>query len=127
MGRRGQRVSFEEKLEISKKALGGETDPQIAKAMGQSVHTIRKWRRQFVKHGKSGLKTEMGRPASGVLGSYPKELRDVISQMRKTHPGWGPKTLLVELQQDTYWGKRSLPSRSRVVSRADDNVRFFSE
>lgn len=115
MGRRGQRVSFEEKLEISEKSLAGASDPQIAEAMSRSVHTIRKWRRRFVEHGRSGLKTRMGRPVSGMLGSYPEELRDVILQLRKAHPGWGPKTLLMELQQDVYWSRRTLPSRSRIA------------
>ncbi len=116
MGRRARRVSFEEKLEIGDMALAGKTDPQIAKAMDRSVHTIRKWRRRFVKNGKLGLTVKMGRPASGVLGSYPEELQDAILQMRKAHPGWGPKTILMELQQDTYWSKRTLPSRSRVAA-----------
>lgn len=75
MGRRAQRVSYEDKLEISEMALASKSDPQIAKAMDRSVHTIRKWRRQFVKYGKTGLTIKMGRPASGVLGSYPEELR----------------------------------------------------
>ena len=115
MGRRAQRVSYEEKLEICELALAGKTDPEIAIALGRSVHTVRKWRRRFIKHGKSGLRTTMGRPAKGILSSYPKELRDAIVQMRTSHPGWGPKTILMELQQDIYWRTRTLPSRSRIA------------
>lgn len=116
MGRRAQRVSYEEKLEISEMALAGKSDPQVAKAMDRSVHTIRKWRRQFAKYGKTGLTIKMGRPASGVLGSYPEELRTAILQMRNAHPGWGPKTILMEFQQDSFWSKRTLPSRSRIAA-----------
>lgn len=116
MGRKGHPVSFEEKLEISEKALAGESDPQIAKALGCSVHTIRKWRRRFIKYGKAGLHTELGRPAKGVLSSYEKDLRDRILQMRKARPGWGAKMLLMELQQDPYWGQQTLPSRSRIAA-----------
>ena len=107
MGRRAQPVSYEEKLEISEMALAGKKDPEIAKALDRSVRTIRKWRRRFVKYGKTGLTVRIGRPANGVLGSYPEELRDTIFQMRKAYPGWGPQTILVELQQDRYWRKRT--------------------
>ena len=99
MGRRAQRVNLEEKLEIGEMALAGKTNPEIAKAMGRSVHKIRKWRRRFIKHGRSGLAVKMGRPAGSVLGSYPAELRDVILQMINAHPGWGSKTILMGFMQ----------------------------
>ncbi len=116
MGRKGQLVSFEEKLEISERALAGENDFQIGKAMERSNHTIRKWRRRFIKYGKSGFVTKRGRPVSGVLSSYDEKLREAILEMRKAHPGWGPKTLLMELQQDPYWKTQPLPSRSRIAA-----------
>ncbi len=83
MARRGRRVSLAEKLENSEKSLAGKSDPEIAKELERSVHTIRKWRRRFTQQGRSGLESKMGRPASGILGSYRKELREAITEMRK--------------------------------------------
>jgi transposase-like protein len=127
MARRGSRVSLAEKLEISEKTLAGKSDPEIAKELERSVHTVRKWRRQFTQHGRSGLESRMGRPVSGILGSYRKDLREAILKMRKAHPGWGPKTLLMELRQDQDWGARKLPSRARVAAllHQEDLVREY--
>jgi transposase InsO family protein len=58
----------------------------------------------------------MGRPASGILGSYRQKLKEAILELRKAHPGWGPKTILMELRQDPYWGAQPLPSRARVAA-----------
>lgn len=70
MVRRGSRVRLAEKLAISEMALVRKSDPEIAKELERSVHTMRKWRRQFTKKGRPGLERKMVRPASGILGSY---------------------------------------------------------
>ena len=116
MARRGSRVRLAEKLAIREKALAGKSDPETAKELERSVPTIRKWRRRFTKNGRSGLESKMGRPASGILGSYRQELKEAILELRKAHPGWGPKTILMELRQDPYWGAQPLPSRARVAA-----------
>jgi putative transposase len=59
----------------------------------------------------------MGRPASGPLGTLPVGMREAILQMRRTHPGWGPTTLLAELRVDPCWADQPLPSRSRIAAR----------
>jgi len=47
--------------------------------------------------------------------------------MRKAHPGWGPKTLLMELGQGPHWGTQKLPSRSRIAAllHQEDIVRKY--
>ena len=44
------------------------------------------------------------------------EMRDAIVQLRRTHPGWGPTTLLAELRVDRRWADHPLPSRSRIAA-----------
>jgi hypothetical protein len=44
-------------------------------------------------------------------------MREAILQMRRTYPGWGPTTLLAELQVDPRWTDHPLPSRSRIAVR----------
>lgn len=116
MARRGSRVRLAEKLVISEKALAGKSDAEIAQELERSVHTIRKWRRRFTQQGRAGLESRMGRPVSGILGSYRSELREALLERRKAHPGWGPKTILMELRQDPYWGTQQLPGRARIAA-----------
>src|SRR5260370_40402447 len=97
MLRRGQTTTFRERLDITERAAAGQSDPEIATALGCSVWTVRKWCRRGQLQGRSGLSSQMGRPTTGPLGTLPKEMRDAILQMRRTHPGWGPTTLLAEL------------------------------
>src|SRR5215813_11309138 len=112
MLRRGQITTFQERLEITERAAAGQSDPKIAAALGCSVWTVRKWRRRGQHQGRTGLSSQMSRPTSGPLGTFPAEMRDAIVHLRRTHPGWGPNTLLAELRVDHRWTDYRLPSRS---------------
>ncbi len=59
MTRRGQRTSFQERLEITERAAAGQSDPEIAAVLGCSVWTVRKWRRIGQRHGRNGLTSRM--------------------------------------------------------------------
>jgi hypothetical protein len=43
-------------------------------------------------------------------------LHATILTLRRTHPGWGPATLLTELRLDPRWRDQPLPSRSRIAA-----------
>ena len=116
MIRRGQTTTFQERLTITERAAAGQSDPQIAAALGCSVWTVRKWRRRGYDQGRPGLTSHMGRPTTGPLGTIPTNLRDAILHMRRTHPGWGSDTLLAELRVDPRWADQPLPSRSRIAA-----------
>src|SRR5205809_5348802 len=90
MLRRGQTTTFQERLDITERATAGQSDPEIATALGCSVWTVRKWRRIGQRQGRSGLTSHMGRPVTGPLGTFPSALREAIVQMRRSHPGWRP-------------------------------------
>jgi transposase len=77
---------------------GGLTDRAIAEKTGWSMSTVRKWRRQYKKEGRSGLASVMGRPRQGALSSYPKRVREQVRHMRQRHPGWGSKTIYAEMR-----------------------------
>ena len=115
MIRRGQTTTFPERLDITERAAAGQSDPEIAAALGCSVWTVRKWRRRGQHQGRTGLSSHMGRPTSGPLSTLPAGMRDAILHMRRTHPGWGPNTLLAELRVDRRWADQPLPSRSRIA------------
>jgi transposase InsO family protein len=97
-------------------AVAGQTDPDIAAAMGLSVWTVRKWRRRAQREGRPGLASCLGRPPTGALGHFPSEIREAVRQMRQAHPGWGPLTIRTELEGDPRFAGRKLPSRSRIAA-----------
>jgi transposase len=93
MHQRGQTTSFQVHLEIMEQASAGLNDTQIATALGCSVWTVRKWRRRSLKLGSVGLASRMGRPATGPVSTFPKEVKQAILHLRTLHPGWGSTTL----------------------------------
>ncbi len=116
MIRRGQTTTLQERLEITERATAGESDSEIAAALGCSVWTVRKWRRRGQQQGRNGLRSQMGRPTTGPLSTLPMGMRETILHLRRTHPGWGPDTLLAELRVDPRWKDHPLPSRSRIAA-----------
>jgi transposase-like protein len=116
MLRRGQTTTFPERLNITERAAAGQSDPEIAAALGCSMWTVRKWRRRGQQQGRTGLSSQMGRPTTGPLAALPPGMREAILQMRRLHPVWGPTTLLAELQVDPRWTDQPLPSRSRIAA-----------
>jgi len=57
----------------------------------------------------------MGRPTTGPVSTFPKELQETILDLRKLHPGWGPNTLLAALKMDGDFRDQPLPSRARLA------------
>jgi len=70
---RKQTTSFKVRLEIMEQASAGLNDKQIATALDCSLWTVRKWRRRSLKLGRIGLASQMGRPATGPVSTFPKE------------------------------------------------------
>jgi transposase InsO family protein len=112
---RGQRTTFQTRLEISEYAAAGLNDSQIAKTVGCSVWTVRKWRRRTLHQGRIGLTSQMGRPATGPMSTFPSQLKEAVLHLRKLHPGWGPATLLAALKTDASWADQPLPSRAQIA------------
>ena len=65
MLRHGQRITFQERLDITERAAAGQSDPEIATGLDCSLWTVRKWRRIGQQYGRKGLTSQMGRPATG--------------------------------------------------------------
>ena len=77
---------------------------------------VRKWRRLCQRTGRSGLISQMGRPARGALSQYPLAVREHIERLRRTHPGWGAASILDQLAQTTARPAADWPSRARVAA-----------
>ncbi len=115
---RGQTTTFQTRLEISQHAAAGLNDTQIAERVGCSVWTVRKWRRRSQKRGRIGFTSQMGRPVTGPVSTFPDELRDAILCLRQLHPGWGPATLLTERKHRSFLARSATAESSTYSSAA---------
>ena len=111
----GKQTSMEERMRIWALAETGWNDKEIAATVGCTIATARKWRRRLQREGRTGLASQMGRPASGALSGFAEHVQAAISQMREAHPGWGPATLVAELRADPELEHAHLPSRATVA------------
>src|SRR5438477_8536372 len=100
---------------MMEQASAGLNDTHIATALGCSQWTVRKWRRRSLKRGRIGLASQMERPPTGLVSTFPKEVKEAILHVRKLHPGCGPATLLVALKMDAYWCDQPLSSRAHIA------------
>src|SRR5579859_2049700 len=48
-----------------RRAASGQSDPEIAAALGCSVWTVRKWRRRGQHQGRTDLSSQIGHPTAG--------------------------------------------------------------
>lgn len=113
---KGKPTSLEERIEIGERWKAGQNDPEIAKTMKLSVWTVRKWRRVYENEGRSGMSPKIGRPSTGALGQYSSAMRQKISDMREAHSGWGPITILTELEKDPFFFEKKMPCRASIAT-----------
>jgi len=116
MAHPSEHTDYQKRLEIGERSTRGESDQAIAQAMNLSIWTVRKWRRIYQVQGKSGLVTQMGRPCRGALSTYSPVLQVEVEQLRLRHPGWGAKTIQIELNNAGKGSCETIPSRSRIAA-----------
>ncbi len=63
---------------------------------------------------RAAIEPKMGRPSNGVLTTYPQKLLDKIKHLRQENKGWGPITILLELELEYGYSKSNLPSTESV-------------
>jgi len=108
-------TTLQDRETIRTLAQAGHTDPDIAQRLRWAVPTVRKWRRRGQQEGSTGLVSQIGRPATGALSTFPPTLVTTIQAWRQAHPGWGPLTLHTELAQDLSLTSPKLPERSSIA------------
>lgn len=108
-------TTLEERVMILTLAEAGHSDRDIAQRVGCSLRTVRKWRRRGQREGIQGLVSKMGRPATGAMGTFPLIVRETVQSLRQVHPGWGPLTLRIELEDDKFLAGRRLPGRTTIA------------
>jgi len=116
MSHKGQTTTLEERVTIAERVDAGQSSREIAEELGRPLPTIRKWRQRYLREGRAGLSSQMGRPAVGALATAPAEMKDAILELREQHPGWGAQTLRLEIIKDERFTGLRIPSRARIAA-----------
>jgi transposase len=116
MSYKGQTTTLEERVMIAERVDAGQSSGEIAEELERPLATVRKWRQRYLREGRAGLSSQMGRPAAGALATAPAEMKDTILELREAHPGWGAQTLRLEIAKDERFAGLSIPSRSRIAA-----------
>ena len=88
----------------------GDSVTEVARRFGVTRQTVHRWLRDYAARGLAGLVDRSPRPDS-CPHQMPPEVETLIVELRREHPGWGPRTLLFQLEaRDVV----RLPGRSSV-------------
>jgi len=116
MSHKGQTTTLEERVTIAERVHEGQSSREIAEELGRPLSTVRKWRQRYLREGRAGLSSQMGRPAAGALAKTPREMKDALLELREQHPGWGAQTLRLEIAKDVRFVGLTIPSRARIAA-----------
>lgn len=107
-------TSLAERIDIVESSEAGEAAWRISRRLRWRMSTIRKWRNRGRRLGRAGLVSHMGRPASGVLSSFPEAVAETLLRWRGEHPGWGPVTLHEELLGHPAFAAMKIPTPASI-------------
>lgn len=89
---------------------------EVAQRWGVSRQSVHMWLRRYEDEGLAGLEPRSSRPVS-----CPHQMGGVVEarilELRRAHPGWGPRRILYELGQAATVGDLGgapVPSRSAI-------------
>ena len=88
----------------------GASVTDVARRFGVARQTVHVWLRRYAAGGLGGLADHSSKPLS-CPHQMASELEARIVEMRRAHPGWGPRTILFWLAHD---GVSPLPGRTSV-------------
>jgi transposase InsO family protein len=88
----------------------GASVTDVARRFGVARQTVHDWLRRYGAEGLRGLADRSSRPLSCPHQMDPTVEARVV-EMRRAHPGWGPRTILFWLERE---GIRPLPGRTSV-------------
>jgi transposase InsO family protein len=83
---------------------------EVADRLGVSRQSVHKWMARYEAGGLPALETRSHRP-NACAHQTPPELEAMICELRRNHPGWGPRRILHQLGK---LGVDPLPGRSSI-------------
>jgi len=90
--------------------LGGAAVTDVARRYGVARQTVHGWLRRYADQGLAGLVDKSSKPDT-CPHQTPAEVGVRIVEMRRAHPGWGPRTIGYHLALE---GIDPAPSRSSI-------------
>lgn len=106
-----QPLTEAEKAYLAERRAAGASYPDSARDLACAVITIRKHAR---RQRDQQVVRPRGRPAHGILSTYPAELVERAVAVKRAHPHWGPANVTLELQRSPDFATVNLPSRARL-------------
>jgi transposase len=101
----------EQRLAAVKEVLDdGVTVTDVARRYGVARQTVHEWLRRYARSGLAGLIDQSSRPAS-CPHQMPAVVEARIVELRRAHPGWGPRTIGHRLAKE---GVEPVPGRSSI-------------
>ena len=88
----------------------GSTVSDVARRYGVGRQTVHRWLRRYAEHGVNGL-ADQGKHPDTCPHQMPPKIEARILELRRIHPGWGPRTILNRLIRE---GIDPVPSRSSI-------------
>jgi transposase len=82
----------------------------VARRYGVGRQTVHKWLKRYAAEGLGGLADKSSRPDT-CPHQMPPRVEARVLEMRRLHPGWGPRTILSRLIRE---GIEPLPDRSSI-------------
>ena len=106
-----QPLTAAEKAYLAVRRAAGATYRCIAQELNCTYATVRKHARRQRDH---QVPRARGRPAHGILSTYPAELVERAVAVKQAHPQWGPANVRLELRRGTGLAPSDLPSPARL-------------
>jgi len=106
-----QPLTEAEKAYVAVRRAAGASYRCLAQELGCAYETVRKHARRQRDH---QVTRARGRPAHGILSTYPAELVERAVAVKRAHPHWGPANVRLELSRSTGLAAADLPSSARL-------------
>ena len=100
----------EQRYAAVREVLEGASVTDVARRNGVARQTVHDWLKRYAAGGMAALVDRSSKPLS-CSHQIPAEVEARIVDLRRAHPGWGPRTILDRLGKD---GVAPLPGRSSV-------------
>jgi transposase len=100
----------EQRYQAVLEVLNGATVTEVAGRYGVVRQTVHDWLRRYGKEGLAGLVDRSSKPQT-CPHQMLAEIEVRITELRRAHPSWGPRTIGYHLSQE---GVGPVPSRSAI-------------
>ena len=109
-----QATTLAQRREMMRLVEEGHTYAAVAKQVGVSFWTARKWIRLGKRYGVENMGSCYGRPETGPLADCDPLVRYVALRLKRQHPKWGAEYVMKKLGEKPSLRGRKLPSSTTI-------------